>query len=43
LKSAVVAIPTRYTHSPFEMLHLHDVEQTVDLMKAFLYRHVEEG
>jgi endoglucanase len=41
LKSAVVAIPTRYTHSPFEMLHLHDVEQTVALMKAFLYRRVE--
>ena len=34
--AALVAVPTRYTHSPFEMLHLGDVEQTVQLMKAFL-------
>jgi tetrahedral aminopeptidase len=36
LKAALVVVPTRYTHSPFEMLHLHDVEQTVALMQAFL-------
>ena len=36
LKAALVAVPTRYTHSPFEMLHLQDVEHTAALMKAFL-------
>jgi putative aminopeptidase FrvX len=34
--AALVAVPTRYTHSPFEMVHLGDVDQTVQLMKAFL-------
>jgi endoglucanase len=34
--AALVAVPTRYTHSPFEMVHLGDVEQTVQLMKSFL-------
>ena len=34
--AALVAVPTRYTHSPFEMVHLRDVEQTVQLMKSFL-------
>jgi endoglucanase len=43
LKSAVVAVPTRYTHSPFEMLHLRDVEQTAALMKVFLEHSVEKG
>ena len=36
LRAALVVVPTRYTHSPFEMVHLHDVEQTVQLLKAFL-------
>jgi len=36
--AALVAVPTRYTHSPFEMVHLHDVEATVQLLKAFLSR-----
>lgn len=34
--SALITVPTRYTHSPFEMVHLRDVEQSVDLLKAFL-------
>jgi endoglucanase len=34
--SALITVPTRYTHSPFEMVHLRDVERTVDLLKAFL-------
>lgn len=34
--AALVCIPTRYTHSPFEMVHLGDAEQTVQLLKAFL-------
>ena len=36
LRSGLVVIPTRYTHSPFEMVHLRDVEQTVLLLKHFL-------
>jgi len=36
LPAALVAVPTRYTHSPFEMLHLSDVELTVRLLKTFL-------
>jgi putative aminopeptidase FrvX len=34
--TALVAYPTRYTHSPFEMVHLRDLEQTVDLLLAYL-------
>ncbi len=36
LQAALIAIPVRYTHSPFEMLHLDDVEWTVQLLKKFL-------
>ncbi len=36
--SALVAVPTRYTHSPFEMLNLRDIDQTVALLKAFAER-----
>ena len=36
--SALVAVPTRYTHSPFEMLNLRDIDQTVALLKAFVER-----
>ena len=36
LRSGLIVIPTRYTHSPFEMVHLRDVEQTVQLLKHFL-------
>lgn len=34
--AALITVPTRYTHSPFEMVHLDDVEQTVRWVKAFL-------
>lgn len=34
--AALVAVPTRYTHSPFEMIHLGDVDLTIKWMKAFL-------
>lgn len=36
VQSALVVVPTRYTHSPFEMLHLGDVELSVRLLKSFL-------
>ncbi len=36
VQAALVVVPTRYTHSPFEMLHLGDVELTVQLLKTFL-------
>lgn len=36
LKAGLIAVPTRYTHSPFEMLHLDDVDWTVQLLQAFL-------
>ncbi len=36
VQSALLAIPTRYTHSPFETIHLQDVELTIQLLKAFL-------
>jgi putative aminopeptidase FrvX len=38
IRAGLVVVPTRYTHSPFEMVHLQDVEQTVQLLKAFLER-----
>ena len=34
----LVATPTRYTHSPFEMMHLDDFDPTIEL----LYRYVTE-
>ena len=36
LQAGLIAVPTRYTHSPFEMVHLDDVENTVRLLKHFL-------
>jgi len=36
VEAALVAVPTRYTHSPFEMIHLGDVELTIQLLKTFL-------
>lgn len=36
VQSALVVVPTRYTHSPFEMIHLHDMELTIQLLKSFL-------
>jgi endoglucanase len=34
--SALVAFPTRYTHSPFETGHLDDIEALVDWLCAFV-------
>jgi endoglucanase len=39
--ASAIGIPTRYTHSPFEMLHADDVEATLQLLLAFLYRPAE--
>ncbi len=36
IPAALVAVPSRYTHSPFEMVHLGDVMGAVTLLKAFL-------
>jgi putative aminopeptidase FrvX len=36
--SALVAVPTRYTHTAFEMIDARDVEATVTLLAAFLTR-----
>jgi endoglucanase len=34
--AAMIAFPARYTHSPFEMGHLGDIEQMVDWLAAFV-------
>jgi endoglucanase len=36
IPSAMVAFPSRYTHSPFETAHLRDIEQLVDWLCAFV-------
>jgi endoglucanase len=36
--ASLLTVPTRYTHSPFEMLHTDDLENTVQLLQAFLER-----
>ena len=36
IPTALLAYGTRYTHSPFEMVHLRDLEQTVELLVAYL-------
>ena len=36
IETALVAPPTRYTHSPFEMTHEDDLMSTVNLLQAFL-------
>lgn len=36
--ASMLGVPTRYTHSPFEMLHEDDMEATVQLLQAFLER-----
>jgi endoglucanase len=38
--ASLLTVPTRYTHSPFEMVHADDLEATLDLLLAFLYRPV---
>jgi endoglucanase len=34
--SALVSFPTRYTHTPFEMAHLADLQALVDLLEALV-------
>jgi endoglucanase len=36
IPAALVAFPTRYTHSPFEMGHLGDIEALVNWLCAFV-------
>ncbi len=38
IPAALIAFPARYTHSPFEMAHLHDIERMVDWLVAFVTR-----
>ncbi|MFD1861997.1 M42 family metallopeptidase [Planococcus chinensis] len=38
VSSGVISIPSRYTHSPVEIVDLGDLENTVGLAKEFLYR-----
>ena len=35
--ASAIGVPTRYTHSPFEMLHADDLDATLKLMTALLY------
>jgi putative aminopeptidase FrvX len=35
--ASAIGVPTRYTHSPFEMVNADDLETTVKLLLAFLY------
>lgn len=35
-KAALVCTPTRYSHSPIEMIHLNDLEQLVQLLVAYV-------
>lgn len=39
--ASALGVPTRYTHSPFEMLHADDLDATLDLLLAFLYTPLE--
>lgn len=34
--AAMICFPARYTHSPFEMAHLGDIEKMVDWLAAFM-------
>ena len=36
IPSGVLSIPTRYIHSPSEMVNLNDIEQGVELLKEFI-------
>jgi putative aminopeptidase FrvX len=38
IPSAMVVFPARYTHSPFEMGHIGDIEKLVDWLSAFVQR-----
>jgi endoglucanase len=35
--ASAIGVPTRYTHSPFEMVHADDLETTRALLTALLY------
>jgi tetrahedral aminopeptidase len=39
--ASALGIPTRYTHSPFETLHADDLDSTLALLLAALYRPIE--
>jgi endoglucanase len=39
--ASAIGIPTRYTHSPFETLHADDIDATIALLLAVLYRSLE--
>jgi putative aminopeptidase FrvX len=41
--ASLLAVPCRYTHSPFEMVHADDLEATLNLLLSFLYRPPESG
>lgn len=41
--SALVAFPTRYTHSPFEMGHMGDIEALVEWLCAYVRTEVKSG
>lgn len=41
--ASLLGIPTRYTHSPFEMVHADDLEATVQLLLHFLYTPPRRG
>jgi tetrahedral aminopeptidase len=36
--ASLLTVPCRYTHSPFEMVHADDLDATLNLLLAFLYR-----
>ncbi len=36
MRTALVGVPTRYTHSPFEMIDPHDVDSTAQLLTGFV-------
>mgnify|MGYP001141815844 CR=1 FL=1 len=41
--AALLTVPTRYTHSPIETVHLDDVAHAVQVLKAFLETGISEG
>lgn len=41
IPAALVAFPTRYTHTPFEMGHMGDIEKLADWLCAFVRRGLE--
>lgn len=43
MAASALVVPSRYTHTPFETLNLDDVEATIQLLLAFLYRPVDKA